>query len=95
MAIQTKYTLEETVARGKALYEAGIRQQVESGNIGKYLAINVETGEWEMGEDHAETVLRARSEFPKEDLFGMRIGYAAPESFGGALRPLNETSSQN
>ena len=39
-------TSEEIVARGKELYENGIRAAVEEGNRGGYLAIDVENGEY-------------------------------------------------
>ena len=86
MSIQMKYAPGEIVRRGKALYERELRAQLEPGNIGKYLALNVETGEWEMGEDHSETVLRARGRFPEAGIYGLRIGYKATESLGGGLR---------
>ncbi len=86
MNTETQYAPGETVRLGKALYEKDLRAELESGNIGKYLALNIETGEWEMGEDHAETVLRARARFPNAGIYGMRIGYRAAESLGGGLR---------
>ena len=91
MALQTQYAPGEIVTRGKALYESHIRRQIESGNVGKYLAINIETGEWELGTDHTETVLRAYAKFPHAGIYGMRIGYRAAEALGGVLRPVQKS----
>ena len=93
MPLQAQYAPGEIVARGKALYESQIRQQIEDGNTGKYLAINIETGEWELGTDHAETVLRAHDRFLTAGIYGMRIGYRAAEALGGGLRPVQKPSN--
>ncbi|WP_153245587.1 hypothetical protein [Microcystis aeruginosa] len=47
---QRRYSKEEMARRGKELYESGIRQQVEAGNEGKIIAINIETGDFEVDE---------------------------------------------
>jgi hypothetical protein len=97
MSLKIQYAPGEIVTLGKALYESHIRQQIEDDNTGKYLAINIETGEWELGVDHAETVLRAHAKFPTAGIYGMRIGYRAAEALGGGLRPIqkNSTSESN
>ncbi|MCX5961671.1 MAG: hypothetical protein NT070_00585 [Cyanobacteria bacterium] len=38
---QWRYSKEELARRGQELYEASIRQQVESGNTGKIVAIGL------------------------------------------------------
>jgi hypothetical protein len=48
---QTHWTGREIVRRGQALYDQRIRAQVEAGNQGKFLVINVETGDYEMDAD--------------------------------------------
>jgi hypothetical protein len=35
---QRRYPKEELAQRGQALYESGIRQQIEAGNKGKFVA---------------------------------------------------------
>ena len=45
---QRRYSKEELAGRGQELYESGIRQQVEAGNDGKIVAIDIETGEFEV-----------------------------------------------
>lgn len=92
MAIaEAQYTPDEVVERGKALFEQNIRVQVQEGNIGKYLVIDVLTGEYEIGENHLDTAKRARAKHPDAPLYGMRIGYKAVASFGASLRPDEES----
>jgi hypothetical protein len=48
---QRRYSKEEIARRGQELYESGIRQQVEAGNDGKIVAIDIETGAFEVDEN--------------------------------------------
>ena len=48
---QRRYSKEELARRGQALYESSIQPQVESGNTGKIVAIDIETGAFEVA-DH-------------------------------------------
>jgi len=43
-----RYPKEEFARRGNEIYERDIRPQVEADNKGKYVAIDIETGAWEM-----------------------------------------------
>ena len=67
----------EIVQRGKVLYEQQIRAQVEAGNLGKVLVINVNTGEYEIDPDHLTASNRAAAKFPGAPLYAMRIGAPA------------------
>ncbi|HAJ60052.1 MAG TPA: hypothetical protein DCP31_12965 [Cyanobacteria bacterium UBA8543] len=50
MAIrQRRYSKQELARRGQELYESGIWQQVEAGNEGKIVAIDIETGNFKTG----------------------------------------------
>lgn len=77
---------DEVAHRGKSLYQAGIRAQVEvPDNIGKMVIIDIETGDFavdELGLDSADA-LRARH--PHARLYGIRIGYNVAESLGGLM----------
>jgi hypothetical protein len=78
---------EELWQRGKALYEHDIRQKVETEqNIGKMVIIDVETGDYEVGDAMGiESAHHLRTKHPKGQFFGMRIGYKVAESFGGVM----------
>ena len=70
-----RYPKEEFAERGKAIYENAIRPRVEADNQGKFVAIDIETGEWEM--DASETLAgdRLRQRLPDAQTWMMRIGY--------------------
>jgi len=67
-------TTQEIVAQGKLLYEQTIRTQVEVGNEGKYLAIDIESGEYLLVETHEEFIHRLFAQGPKAERYLMRIG---------------------
>jgi hypothetical protein len=78
---------EEIEQRGQALYEERIRPKVEAGNEGRICTIDVETGDYEIGETILETTGRILARKPDAALWSLRIGYEAVYTFGGSLEP--------
>ena len=76
------YTAEEIAVRAKILYEQDIRAKVEANNKGKYLVIDIETGDYEIDEDHFAASKRAAEKHPDGARFAMRIGYQAMGRIG-------------
>lgn len=66
---------EALAARGRAIYEERIRSTVEPEHMGEFLAINVDTGEYELGSDDVAVMKRAAERHPVHSLYGMRVGY--------------------
>ena len=48
---QLHYTKEEISRRGREIYESQVHSQVEEGNHGKIVAIDIETGVFEIAKD--------------------------------------------
>jgi hypothetical protein len=72
--------------RGQELYEERIREQVETEeNIGKILAIDVETGDYEIADDPLTAGRRLLARHPGAAIFALRIGYNAVYALGGSL----------
>jgi hypothetical protein len=65
---------EEIGSRARDLYEGSIRQQVERGNHGRYIMIDVVTGEYRIGDDLLEMGQKARQEKPDAVLCSLKIG---------------------
>jgi hypothetical protein len=78
-----KYSPDEIVRRGKALYDQRIRDRVEAENRGRFLVINVETGEFVLGDDHLTASDRAAEKYPGAPLYAVRVGYPAVGRIGG------------
>lgn len=82
MTASTPVIPEDIVDRGKRIYEERIRPLVEE-NVGKYLLIDVESGDWAMGEDTLELTDEVKARHPDALLYAMRIGYRATARIGG------------
>jgi hypothetical protein len=83
MAIrQPRYSKEEFAQRGNALYEAQIRSQVEEGNQGKIVAIDIETGAFEVADDTITATDRLYERVPDAQPWVIRIGHRAVFRFG-------------
>lgn len=77
------YSPEEVEARGEAIYQQELREKVEAGNKGKFLVLDVETGEYQIDEDDLEATKRALAKRPEAVLYGLRIGYPTAYRLGG------------
>jgi hypothetical protein len=69
-----RYSKEEFTRRGNALYESKIRLQVESNHRSKIVAIDIETGEFEIGDDSLSAADRLYQRLPNAQPWCVRIG---------------------
>lgn len=83
---QARHTREEIARRGQALYDQRIRDRVEPTCKGKLLAIDVETGEYEIDTDELAALRRATSKKADALLYLLRVGYPAAYRLGGQFR---------
>ncbi len=82
----TKKTEDNTFEKAKDLYENVIKHQLTDDQLGMYLVIDVETGDYEIGPDGFNTVRALQKRQPSGRLFRMlhgsytvgSIGYAPP-----------------
>jgi hypothetical protein len=83
MAVRQRlYSKEELARRGQELYESGIRQQVEAGNEGKIVAIDIETEDFEVDENVVPATNRLFERHPDAQPWVIRIGHHAVDHFG-------------
>jgi hypothetical protein len=76
------YTAEEVAARGEVLYAQGIRPHVEATHQGKFVVVDIETGEYEIDTDDLAATKRALAKRPEAVLYGLRIGYPTAYRLG-------------
>src|SRR5205823_15117861 len=79
---QRRYPKEEFARRGNEIYERDIRPLVEADNKGKYVAIDIETGAWEMDADEIAAGDRLRRHVPDAQTWMTRVGYDYVHRFG-------------
>jgi hypothetical protein len=84
MKSQPRYSKDEFARRGDAIYENELRPVLETGNEGKFVAIDIETGTYEVDELAASDRLLAR--VPNAQIWLRRIGSRHARHFGSYPR---------
>jgi hypothetical protein len=79
---QLRYSKEEFARRGNEIYEIQIRPQVEEGNRGKIVAIDIETGAFELANDTITASDRLLEQYPDAQIWCVRIGHKGVHRFG-------------
>lgn len=78
-----RYSKEEFARRGNEIYESEVKSQVEAGNHGRIVAINIETGDFELADTTVAAVDRLYEREPDAQPWVIRIGHRAVFRFGG------------
>lgn len=78
-----RYSSAEIVQRGQTLYDERIRAKVEASHQGKFLAVDIETGEYEIDADELAALKRAKAKHPDAALYLVRIGSSTAYRLGG------------
>lgn len=77
---------EEIARRGEDVYARELKARVETpDNIGKIISIDVETGEYVIGDDPVATGRALQKRHPDAAIYGKRIGYNAVFALGCTL----------
>jgi hypothetical protein len=79
---QPRYSKEEFAQRGDEIYESQIRSQVEEGNHGKIVAIDIETGVFEVADGIVTASDHLLNRVPDAQTWFIRIGHQAVYHFG-------------
>lgn len=79
---QPHYSAEETARRGDEIYAQQVRSQVEAGNRGKIVAIDVETGAYALDETAVAASRRLLAQHPEAEVWFVRVGHRALHRIG-------------
>jgi FKBP-type peptidyl-prolyl cis-trans isomerase (trigger factor) len=80
---QPRYSKEEFARRGNEIYESQVRQQInEESDRGKIVAIDIETGAFEVAEDLVTAAKHLCAQVPDAQTWFVRIGHLAVDHFG-------------
>jgi hypothetical protein len=82
-------TMEEIIARGKSIYERQLRKHLAiPENMGKLLMIDVDTGDYEIGEDGNDVELfrNLRARHPQAQVFSLKVGFRTADAVGTSLQ---------
>ncbi|WP_414564595.1 MULTISPECIES: hypothetical protein [unclassified Anabaena] len=79
---QPRYSKEEFARRGDEIYDSQVRPQVEANDYGKIVAIDIETGGWEIDTDEMNASKRLETRNPDAQIWFVRVGSRYVRRFG-------------
>jgi hypothetical protein len=77
-----RYSKEEFARRGDEIYETQVCPQIEVGNYGKIVAIDLETGAFEVADEILTATGSLFKRIPEAQPWIVRIGHRAVHRFG-------------
>ncbi len=80
--VRPRYSKEEFARRGDAAYERDVRPRIKRGDQGKFVAIDVESGAYEIDADEMTASDRLRRRVPAAQVWLCRIGSRFARRFG-------------
>ena len=83
---RTQYTNEEIARIANEIYRRDIRPKVMPQHKGKFLILDIESGDYEIDEDDLTAEERLRARRPEGVFFGIRIGYTAAYKLSGTMQ---------
>jgi hypothetical protein len=87
---QPRYGKEEHARRGTEMYEQRVKDLVKTHGDGKIVAIDVDTGEFEVADDTHAAATRLLTRLPDAQIWCVRIGHIAVRRYGvrsGSVTP--------
>ncbi len=86
-SVKRRYSKEEFARRGDAIYESEVRPQLKPADKGKFAAVDIESGAFELDRDELKAGNRLRARVPEAQIWMVRVGYRSVHRIGGRLRP--------
>ena len=84
---------EEVARRGTEIYQRDIRPLVEADHVGEIVAIDVESGNWAMGDEILDAADSLRDRYPDVvNVWAERVGHRAVGSMGGGNTLIQKVS---
>jgi hypothetical protein len=83
---QPRYSKEEFARRGDEIYESQVLPQLKEGNQVKIVAIDIETGDFEVDKSEVVACNRLEARHPDAQVWIIRIGSRHVRRFGGRTK---------
>jgi hypothetical protein len=84
--VKRRYSKEVFAERGDAIYASQVEPHLKASDKGKFVAIDIETGEYELAADELTACDRLRSRIPESQTWLVRVGYPYVFRLGGGAR---------
>ena len=82
-SIQRRYSKEEFARRGDAIVESRVRPHLTAADEDKFVAIDVETGEFELDKNEMKAANRLRQRVPDAQIWLVHVTLGYLHRFGG------------
>jgi len=82
-ATKRRYSKEEFARRGDALVETKVRPHLTAADEDKYVAIDIETGEYELDKNEMTAAERLRKRVPDPQIWLVHVTLGYLHRFGG------------
>lgn len=86
---QPRYTIEDAARRGDEIYDRDIRNEVEPTHNDEIVAIDLDSGAWEIDADEDTASDRLQSRLPDAQIIVIRVGSRYVRRFGAGRRSQN------
>ncbi len=86
-ASKARYTSEEFSQRGKEIYERDVRPALRPEDEDRFVAIDIESGDYEIDRDDFAATERLLIRHPDAQIWLARVGQRAAYRIGGRLTP--------
>jgi hypothetical protein len=87
MVRHARRPIEELARLGKAIYDERIRPLVESSQRGRIVAIDINSGDYELADDTLTATDRLYARKPDAEPWVVRVGHAGVHRFGPRAVP--------
>ena len=81
-AVGRRYPKEEFARRGDAIYENDVAPRLTDDDRGKFVAIDIETGAYEIDKDELKAAKTLRERVPQSQTWMVRVGSRYVHRFG-------------
>lgn len=82
-------TSSDIASRAREIYEKQLKPLVARGNEGRYIVIDVDSGDYELGDDYIVPTERLYARHTKPLLHTLKIGQPVAGRIGGRVSPAN------
>jgi len=78
----SRYSSDEIAEKGQALYDREVQGTLAASDRGKFLVLDIETGDYELDADELAAVKRARAKHADGAFYVLRVGHSAAFRLG-------------
>ena len=85
-SVKRRYSKAEFARRGDAIYENEVRPRLKPADEGKFAAIDIESGTFELDRDELKAGNKLRARLPEAQIWMVRVGHRSVHRIGGRVR---------